>query len=230
MTRVDLMRLYDDHYAPPEGVQRVLVPPRTYLATDITADYRTELQGLRELATELAGAAATGGRTWGAMPLEGLWSHPGDVPFDPAAIGQWRWTALICLPPTLTRSATNEVFRRSIHPMNSSMRLLHYGDGPAVQITHRGALEASGPAVARLHQAMAHHRFEPVGPHHEIYLTDPLTTPPDAMCTILRQGVREPEQPEPVEPYPIPGPLLTVSELAPRPGERVLSRSRRGGW
>ena len=117
-----------------------------------------------------------------------------------------------------------------MQPMNSTLRLIHYGDGPAVQLTHRGPLELSGPSLDRLYRGVDGRRFGLAGPHHEIYLTDPLTTPPEAMCTILRQGIREREQPDPVEPrHLIPGPLLTVPELAPRRGERALSRSRRGG-
>lgn len=229
MTRVDLMRLYDDHYAPAEGVRNVLVPPRPYVATDISADYRTELRELRFLADLLSEAAATAGHSWAPMPLEGLWTRPDNQPFDPTATGCWRWTAMICLPPTLTALTAERVFRDSIPHLNSTVRLLHYGDGPAVQAVHTGPLELSGPAVASLHRAIEGARFSRVGPHHEIYLTDPLTTPPEAMRTILRQGIVEREQPEPEGPYRIPGPLLTLPEQAPRPTERVLSRTLRGG-
>jgi len=181
--------LYYEHYSASEAVQVVQVPPRPYLMLEIDGSYEGQLKILRLIASALS----SGGDTiYAPMPLEGLWTHDRASPatkFDPSLKHAYCWRAGICLPPMLTDHDTRHV--RSMAEINEDgPKIVRFGDGSAVQVLHKGTYESSGPAIATFHQTIASRGARPVGAHHEIYLTDPVVTPPEEALTILRQPFR----------------------------------------
>ena len=52
------------------------------------------------------------------------------------------------------------------------------------------AQKEASPSIATLERFVSAQGREPIGPHTEVYLTDPADTPEDRMRTLLRQPVR----------------------------------------
>jgi len=59
-----------------------------------------------------------------------------------------------------------------------------------VQAMHLGSYDREPETLARMYALMTEHGLVPDGRHHELYLTDVQSTPPDQLRTILRQPVR----------------------------------------
>jgi hypothetical protein len=113
-----------------------------------------------------------------ATPLEGLWSSGAPETFDLDDPAAWRWT-LLKDPP-----------EGAVLPAGGPVRLERLAEGRVAQVLHVGPYEAEGPTIARLHAWIAEQGLERHGRHHEIYLDDPRTTPPEELRTVLRHPVR----------------------------------------
>jgi hypothetical protein len=113
-----------------------------------------------------------------ATPLEGLWSSGAPEELDFADRTAWRWTLLTPAP------------EGAAPPEGGPVRLERLAEGRVAQILHVGPYAAEEPTIARLHAWIAERGLVRHGRHHEIYLDDPRTTPPEALRTILRHPVR----------------------------------------
>jgi pimeloyl-ACP methyl ester carboxylesterase len=73
----------------------------------------------------------------------------------------------------------------------AEVRLDRLAEGLCLQTLHIGPYAAEAPVLADLHgQVMPRLGLTFAGPHHEIYLSDPRRTAPEALKTLLRQPVR----------------------------------------
>jgi hypothetical protein len=145
------------------------------------------------------------------MPLEALWwvDDPGqqDV-LAKVALGQatmagsdrdrWRWQAMIMQPDPIDAGVVAEALAQARAkkpgPGLERLRYQRWAEGRCAQLLHVGPYADEGPAIARLHQAIAAAGYRPRGRHHEVYLGDPRRSAPGRLRTILRQ---------PVEPQPV---------------------------
>lgn len=112
------------------------------------------------------------------VPLEGSYWQAGrrdDVDLDARA--DWEWQLVVPAPPGAALPAAGRVWLR------------HAPARQVVQLLHRGAFADEGPALARLHAFAAEHTLSVAGPHVEVYLTDPRTTPDPDLRTVLRVPV-----------------------------------------
>ncbi len=71
----------------------------------------------------------------------------------------------------------------------SDVRFEQIDEGACVELLHVGPYSTEGDDLERMHALMIEAHLRPAGPHHEIYLSDPRRTRPDALRTILRQPV-----------------------------------------
>lgn len=142
---------------------------------------------------------------WSVMPLEALWS--GDDPalfaeveavrargvaFTAQARAAWKWTALIVQPDVITAADVEEqaaAARRKGIAGVDGLRLERFSEGRVAQILHVGPYATEPATVVTLHAFIGARDLVPVGPHHEIYLSDPRRTAPEKLRTILRQPV-----------------------------------------
>jgi hypothetical protein len=127
-------------------------------------------------------------------PLEALWrSSTGEV-WRPEAPHEWNWTVMIAQPAEVTRdrlrAAREQARARRRTPALDRARLEVFEEGLAGQILHVGPYIAEWPAQARLLSELHAAGYEPVGPHHEIYLETPRSTAEARLRTILRQQIR----------------------------------------
>ncbi len=146
------------------------------------------------------------------MPLEALWWVVGAeaqqaverfasgagllADADP---GSWRWRAMIAqLAPidgaVIDRAIAEAKAKKGL-PALDAVRFEKWAEGPSAQIMHVGPYATEQASIVVLHRAIAEHGSRPRGRHHEIYLSDPRTSAPERLRTILRQPVQPAERP-----------------------------------
>lgn len=193
MASIDLKKVYRAHYAAKTGEPVVVdVPARPYLMIDGAGDpntseeYRQAVEALYPLAYGLRAAVKTHtGDTYAVMPLEGLWWVPDMRRFGLVDRSAWLWTAMICLPGSVTDVMAAEVLAavtaKKRLAAGSRARVEPFGDGMAAQVLHVGPYAAEGPTIESLHRFIADHGYTLVGKHHEIYLSDPRRGSPETL-------------------------------------------------
>ena len=120
------------------------------------------------------------------VPLEGSYSQDGDpLRFDLDAPGGWHWRLLVPAPPRATAEAVETAAGRFGAPVH----LRHPGGQRVARLLHHGPYTDEGPSLAALYAFVDRAGLVPAGPHTEVYLTDPSTTPPAELRTFLQVPV-----------------------------------------
>ena len=204
VSKIDLKRDLKPLYTPPsKDFVVVEVPPMAYLMIDghgdpnTSQDYRDAIEALYSVSYTMK-FAEKGHRAvdWVVMPLEGLWWADDMEAFTLGQKQTWQWTAMIAQPDVVTRTmildAVAEAARKKQLPALSKLYFETYREGLCAQILHLGPFSAEGPTIERLHREwLPAHGYAAAGKHHEIYLSDPRRTAPEALKTIIRQPVRK---------------------------------------
>jgi hypothetical protein len=127
------------------------------------------------------------------VPLEGTYSQGGSLesddapPFDRTNPDGWHWRLLVPAPPGATDGAVTAAaasfgaVQRRRQPERRVARLLHLGPYADEE-----------PSLAALYAFISGHGLVPAAPHTEIYLTDPSSTPPAELRTVLQVPVVPP--------------------------------------
>jgi len=127
-------------------------------------------------------------------PLEGLWWTADSGEFDYTKRGEWKWTAMLMMPEFITSemlaAAVKSQKEKKDDPTLAKVRLEEFREGKSAQVLHVGPYSAERPTIEALHEFIKAKGFQRSGKHHEIYLGDPRSTPPESLQTILRQGVK----------------------------------------
>lgn len=133
------------------------------------------------------------GALYDPMPLEVLWSIPGDEVWQEASAGDWAWTAMVAQPARVTPELVVAVREREVRLPREAACRVHLGslrEGLCAQIACPGH-ESNGPkAVERLLGEVRSLGYEPHGPRHEIYLADLRHRDVAALRMIVRQPIR----------------------------------------
>ena len=125
------------------------------------------------------------------VPLQGSYCQDGDpLRFDLDSPDGWDWQLRVPAPPRATAEAVATAAERFGAPVHLRRR----GAERVVRLLHRGPYADEAPSLAALYAAVAERGLVPAGPHTEVYLTDPATTPPADMRTLLQVPVREPDR------------------------------------
>lgn len=177
-----------DEYLADETPRLLTPPPRLYVLTEAVADqYVEQFDRLCAMARRLC--LSTGvDYSYGLVPVEGFWHHPNQPVFDPGLKGEWLCTIGICISRIMDETVGEMTVRYS-----SELSLQHgeevrtIGFGPVVQALHRGPYSDVGTTIEKIGQYATANRYDLVGPHHEIYLTDPRSTDAVSLRTIVRQ-------------------------------------------
>lgn len=124
------------------------------------------------------------------MPPEAL--YPGPASMYRGERAKWRWTVLTMQPvmPTPRELATakaNAIKKGAPGAANVELRSII--EKHAIQTLHVGPYGRVGETIEAMRAYMAIHALTQGGPHHEIYLSDPLRIAPEKIRTILRQPV-----------------------------------------
>jgi hypothetical protein len=205
MTKIDFKKELKHLYGP-SAKQFVVVdvPSMQFLMLDGRGDpntaqeYQDALEALYAVAFKVKFLSKKQeGRDYVVPPLEGLWWAEDMESFSAARDKTaWQWTMMIMQPEWITRelheAAVAQVEKQKSPPALPKLRLESYHEGLSVQILHHGSFDDEGPTIARMHgEFMPANNFEPVGKHHEIYLSDPRRVAAQKLRTVLRQPVRQ---------------------------------------
>jgi len=196
--KLDLKRSQKQYYsAPADRFEQVVVPPMTYLQIDGTGSpesdsYARAVEALYALSYSVKFASKKLGRDFVVCPLEGLWWSERYTAFAERAKDEWSWTMMIRQPDSVTSALVDSVRERSAAkaPAVAEVRLEELSEGLSVQILHHGSFDDEAPVVARLHREyLPENGLVESGYHHEIYFSDPRTTAPSKLRTLIRQPV-----------------------------------------
>lgn len=156
---------------------------------------------LYAVAWSLQCALQAAGRDFQVPPLEGLWWSDVDLRRldDPHALwrlprSSWRWKLLLPLPdgttPAEVRQVREQLCAKRGDSLPERVRVERVEEGRCVQALHVGPYAAEPETVRRMVAHARERGLQPCGFHHEIYLSDPRTVPPEKLRTILRLAVR----------------------------------------
>jgi hypothetical protein len=196
--KVDLKRDEKQFYsAPTDRFVEVEVPAMTYLQVDGAGSpesgaYARAVEALYALSYPVKFASKEAGRDYVVCPLEGLWWSERMGSFTDRAKDEWSWTMMIRQPDWITEDMVAAVRDKAIAkaPAAAEVRLAGYAEGLSVQIMHLGSFESETPTVARLHgEYLPANGLVETGHHHEIYFSDPRTSAPEKLKTLIRQPV-----------------------------------------
>ena len=195
--KLDLYKTHKDEYATPK--QPVLLPtqPARYLAISGQGapggdSFTARIGALYAIAFTVKMTRKFAGlQDYAVGKLEGQWffdDEPAKVPKD-----QWRWKLLIRTPDFVTKAdldrAAVTLLKRGKAAEIKEVKLERLDEGRCVQMLHVGPYEREHETIAKMKSFAEQKGLQLVGPHHEIYLSDPRRVPPGRLRTILRQPV-----------------------------------------
>jgi len=183
------------------------VPAMRFLMIDGVGDpngpiYARALSALYPLAYTLKFASKEDGADFVVSPLEALWWANDPTAFVRGERSEWRWTAMLRMPTTVTDDkfvTAREAYRakwakkkvEEAVPLDE-VRLDDFTEGLCLQTLHIGAYTDEAPVLADLHdRVMPEKAVTFNGPHHEVYLSDPRRVVPEKLRTILRQPIQD---------------------------------------
>jgi hypothetical protein len=131
-----------------------------------------------------AARAAMGARD--DVPLEGSYSQDGDpLRFDLDRPDGWHWRLAVPAPPDAAADAVETAGRRFGAPVHLRTPRAQR----VARLLHCGPYADEGPSLVALYSFVDRAGLAPAGPHTEVYLTDPSTTPPAELRTLLQVPV-----------------------------------------
>ena len=196
----DLKKELAGFYAPsPRMVQRVDVPTLRFLKVDGQGDlnrsqaYAEAVEALFALSYALKFRAKKPPLEVGysVMPLEGLWWADDMSSFTTGDRADWQWTMMIMQPDFIDGDFIEDtriaVLQKKGLPGLHRIRLESFTEGISAQTMHIGPFSTEGPTIERVHRFIEESGCEPVGKHHEIYLSDIRKADSSKWKTVIRQ-------------------------------------------
>ena len=132
-----------------------------------------------------------GKQDYAVCKLEGQWFFDGDLSAIPKA--EWKWKLMIRTPDFISlkelKAAVTTLLKRGKSREVEEVKLETIEEGLCIQILHVGPYERENESIALMRDFAHAKSLKLVGPHHEIYLSDPRRVPPERLRTILRAPV-----------------------------------------
>jgi hypothetical protein len=198
--KIDLFQLHQADYVAPRKPVLVNIGPAHYLAVNGQGAPGGEVFTARLGA--LFGVAFTvkmtrkfaGQQDYVVGRLEGQWffeegRDPATVPLE-----QYRWRLLIRTPDFVTpeeiAQAQAKLLEKGKGQEVENVKLEQLEEGQCVQMLHVGPYDREPETIALMAAFAKAQGLQVVGPHHEIYLSDPRRVAPERLKTILRLPVK----------------------------------------
>ncbi len=125
--------------------------------------------------------------------LESEWWSSSRKPINKIPKEERKWRLMIRMPDFVSQGAV-EVAKKQVivhDKITAAMyvRLESEHEHDVVQMLHIGPWSREGETIKEMRRFIKKKHYVIDGPHHEVYLSDPHTTDPSRLRTILRQGV-----------------------------------------
>lgn len=196
--KLDLAKDDKAYYTANESPEFVDFPPHKYLGIEgkgepAGQEFSAAVEALYPVAYAVKNIYKAKELDFAVPKLEGLWWVESDLPAFKVPRQEWYWNLLIRLPDYIRAGDVDE----AVQIAYSKKKLAKIGEisfqvldeEKCVQVMHIGPYSAEAATIERMYIFIADAGYEPQGLHHEIYLTDPRTTAPEKMKTILRQPI-----------------------------------------
>ena len=196
--KIDLYKLHKDEYLTPRKPVLVKTEPAQYLAISgqgapggdrfsacIGAMYAVAftIKMTRKFARK---------QDYAVCKLEGQWFFDVDLAKIPK--DQWQWKLLIRTPDFIKEADRQQAGATLLKKGKSrdleEVKLETINEGQCVQMLHIGPYDREHETIALMRAFAEQKVLKLVGPHHEIYLSDPRRVAPEKLRTILRHPVR----------------------------------------
>jgi hypothetical protein len=195
-TKLDLYKTHKAEYVTPRQPALVHTKQARYLVIEGkgapgNAEFQACIGALYGVAfTVKMRHKAGGGRDYTICKLEARY----DCDLENTPKANWRWKLMIRTPEFIEekglREAVETLLKRGKSPEVKAMALESINEGDCVQMLHVGPYEEERESTEAMRRFAETKGLRLVGPHHEIYLSDPRRVPPERLRTILRQPVR----------------------------------------
>ena len=197
LAKLDLYKLHKDEYVARQKPALIQCKPAQYLA--IAGQGAPGGERFSACIGALYGMAFTikmtrkfaGHQDYAVCKLEGQWFFKG----DPAGIpkDQWRWKLMIRTPEFVTQADRKQALARLLEKGKpgevKEVALEKIEEGRCVQMLHVGPYDRECETIALMQKFTESQGLHMIGPHHEIYLSDPRRVAPERLKTILREPV-----------------------------------------
>lgn len=200
-SKLDLKKQFPDYYKAPRKPVEVTLPEARFVTMD-------GVGALYSIAYTLKFACKADGNDFTVPSLEAFWwaGQREVMVADPSAIKdvpreEWAWKAMIRVPDFVTESlfadGQQQAFEKKQLESVKSVKFEKIAEGRCVQMMHVGSYSTEPQTVKAMLDFMAEtgliHAERPViGPHHEIYLSDPRRTAEEKLKTLIRIPVDRP--------------------------------------
>ena len=196
---VDLVAEHSGEYVTSPTPTTLRIPATPYLSVSGTSrpgstEFQSGVGALYAVAYTLKFDQKAEGSDFKVPMLEGLYTGlRGRLKFTgkPRAM---RWTLMVRVPEKIraadVRAAAAKAFDRRGNPTIREVRLARRREGTCVQVLHVGPYQDETVTVASMEAYARDQGLALVGPHHEIYLSDPRRVPAARLRTILRCPAR----------------------------------------
>ncbi len=216
MEKLDYKKLYKELYAPGTSPSLIEVPSMKFLMVeghgnpnDHDGEYKKAVELLYSISYTIKmsckGSKQPGIYDYVVPPLEGLWWMGDDNDYDFSKKDHYCWVSMIRQPDFISEAmfaeALQTVAKKKSSLDVSKAKLESFREGLCVQCMHIGPYDEEPATVAKIDayisQSGKKNAISTLSSdgkmlrHHEIYLSNPLTTKPASMKTILRHPVME---------------------------------------
>ncbi|MFB6455557.1 GyrI-like domain-containing protein [Chitinophaga sp. Hz27] len=200
MDKLDLTKAYKSYYTAGTAVELVHIEDALFLTIIGQGDpdgdvFGTDVEALYTVAYAIKFINKHLEKDFVVSKLEGYW-WVDDQSVDPLTIPRhlWRYQLMIRMPeyvqPAQLVQAVTTTEKKKSNPRLRSVDLKKVEGGRAVQVMHMGPYSEEPASLAKMDAYMKKHYLQYLGPHHEIYLSDPRRIVPGKQKTILRHAVK----------------------------------------
>ncbi len=194
-TKLDLYKVHKTEYVTPRRPALIHLKPAQYLAIEGRGAPGNErfqacIGALYAMAFTIKMAHKFAGKQdYTVCKLEGRYF--GDLAGAPKE--EWKWELLIRTPEFIgekeTKAAVATLLKRKKPAEVKEVKLAAMDEGDCVQMLHVGPYDKEHETIALMRSFAEGSGLRLIGPHHEIYLSDPRRVPAERLRTILRQPV-----------------------------------------
>ncbi len=150
-------------------------------------------QVLYKLAHGVRELCESQGQDFFVPALEAAWWLEGEeYTGEEMSKDKWRWKLLYRMPDFVNKNLVEKAKANIKEEEGLDAAAVKHEKiklGKCAQIMHQGPYIEEGKSIKLLHSFIKEKGLKVNGHHHEIYLTNPTSTPPASMKTILRQAV-----------------------------------------
>ena len=210
--KLDLKKAYPDYYKAPRKPVVIDFPAARFITytgrgAPESEAFSTGVGALYSLAYTLKFTCKFAGDDFAVPALEAFWwvDDASHIATDPSAIrdiprDEWSWKAMIRMPDFVTdemlTAAQKQVKEKKGLGSVFDVKIETLAEGLCVQMMHIGPYADEPETVKTMRKHMEEnglkHAIRPgIGPHHEIYLSDPFRTAPEKLRTIIRIPVEK---------------------------------------